>query len=230
MVKDRKKKGRSALTKEQIYRKNLVDNYNKAYTDRRMLYRKPKEEEIEAMEKRLQDMKDNRNAMKYFIADAANAHRVVDFLEKFNSENVFWGKDMWKGIIEFDKILKSWKEENLNKNDVNFELDFPAMFYCYTVFNNPAGKGIESAKYMASIEEEYNAILNLLNEYVDDFNKEQEKFKVLNDIYSTMQQGYMVVLKEDEEKNGVVSDEEIEVEETLVEESPSIKIKELNKD
>lgn len=203
MAKDRKKKSRPALTKEQIYRRNLVNNYNKAYTDRKMLYREPKQEEIEALRDRMQKIKDDRNARTYLIADAANAHRVVDFLEDFNTNKVFWGKDMWKGIVEFDKILKTWQEENKDKNDVEFSLDFAAMFYCYTVMNNPAGAGLESAKYMASIEDEFNAILNVLNEYVDDFNKEQEKFKLLNDVYETMLQGYMVILNDDEELSKV---------------------------
>jgi len=203
MAKDRKKKSRPALTKEQIYRRNLVNNYNKAYTDRKMLYREPKQEEIEALRDRMQKIKDDRNARTYLIADAANAHRVVDFLEDFNTNKVFWGKDMWKGIVEFDKVLKTWQEENKDKNDVEFSLDFPAMFYCYTVMNNPAGAGLESAKYMASIEDEFNAILNVLNEYVDDFNKEQEKFKLLNDVYETMLQGYMVILNDDEELSKV---------------------------
>ena len=202
MAKDRKKKGRPALTKEQIYRRNLVNNYNKAYEDRKMLYREPKQEEIEALRARMQKMREDRNSMTYLIADAPNAHRVVDFLLDYNTNKVFWGKDMWKGIIEFDKILKTWKE-NANGEDVEFRLDFAAMFYCYTVMNNPAGKGLESALYMESIENEYNAIVDVLNGYVEDWNNEQEKFKKLNDVYETMLQGYMIVLNDDEESSSV---------------------------
>lgn len=197
MAKNRNKKSRPALTKEQIYRRQLVNNYNKAYTDRKMLYREPKQEEIEAMKNRLLKIKQDRNSMTYLIADAANAHRVVDFLIDYNTNKVFWGKDMWKGIIEFDKILKTWKELNADKTDVEFRLDFAAMFYCYTVMNNPAGAGLESALYMESIENEFNAIVDVLNGYVDDFNKEQEVFKKLNDVYETMLQGYMIVLNDD---------------------------------
>lgn len=203
MAKDRKKKSRPALTKEQIYRRNLVNNYNKAYTDRKMLYREPKQEEIDALRDRMLKIKENRNSMTYLIADAANAHRVVDFLLDYNTNRVFWGKDMWKGIVEFDKVLKTWKELNANNTDVEFRLDFAAMFYCYTVLNNPAGAGLDSALYMESIEKEFNAIVEVLNEYVDDFNKEQEKFKLLNDVYETMLQGYMVILNDDEELSKV---------------------------
>lgn len=206
MGKNRNKKSRPALTKEQIYRRNLVNNYNKAYTDRKMLYREPKQEEIDALRDRMLKIKENRNAMTYLIADAANAHRVVDFLLDYNTNRVFWGKDMWKGIVEFDKVLKTWKELNENNTDVEFRLDFAAMFYCYTVLNNPAGAGLESALYMESIEKEFNAIVDVLNGYVDDFNKEQEKFKLLNDVYETMQQGYMIVLNDDEESNNVVDE------------------------
>lgn len=205
MAKDRKKKSRPALTKEQIYRRNLVNNYNKAYDDRKMLYREPKQEEIDALRDRMQKMKLDRNSMTYLIADAPNAHRVVDFLLDYNTNKVFWGKDMWKGIIEFDKILKTWKE-NANGEDVEFRLDFAAMFYCYTIMNNPAGSGLESALYMESIEKEYNAIVDVLNGYVDDWNKEQELFKKLNDVYETMLQGYMIVLNEDDESSSVVDE------------------------
>ena len=38
MAKNRNKKSRAGLTKEQIYRRQLVNNYNKAYDDRKMLY------------------------------------------------------------------------------------------------------------------------------------------------------------------------------------------------
>ena len=205
MAKDRKKKSRPALTKEQIYRRNLVNNYNKAYDDRKMLYREPKQEEIDALRDRMQKMKLDRNSMTYLIADAPNAHRVVEFLLDYNTNKVFWGKDMWKGIIEFDKILKTWKE-NANGEDVEFRLDFAAMFYCYTIMNNPAGSGLESALYMESIEKEYNAIVDVLNGYVDDWNKEQELFKKLNDVYETMLQGYMIVLNEDDESSSVVDE------------------------
>ena len=205
MAKDRKKKSRPALTKEQIYRRNLVNNYNKAYDDRKMLYREPKQEEIDALFNRMQKMKLDRNSMTYLIADAPNAHRVVEFLLDYNTNKVFWGKDMWKGIIEFDKILKTWKE-NANGEDVEFRLDFAAMFYCYTIMNNPAGSGLESALYMESIEKEYNAIVDVLNGYVDDWNKEQELFKKLNDVYETMLQGYMIVLNEDDESSSVVDE------------------------
>jgi hypothetical protein len=50
---------------------------------------------------------------------------------------------------------------------------------------------------MESIENEFNAIVDVLNGYVDDFNKEQEEFKKLNDVYETMLQGYMIVLNDD---------------------------------
>ena len=219
MAKDRKKKSRPALTKEQIYRRNLVNNYNKAYTDRKMLYREPKQEEIDALRDRMLKIKEDRNAMTYLIADAANAHRVVDFLLDYNTNRVFWGKDMWKGIVEFDKVLKTWKELNENNTDVEFRLDFAAMFYCYTVLNNPAGAGLESALYMESIEEEFNAIVDVLNGYVDDFNKEQEKFKLLNDVYETMQQGYMIVLNDDEESNNVVDEVPEGLEEATLEDT-----------
>lgn len=197
MAKNRNKKSRPGLTKEQIYRRQLVNNYNKAYDDRKMLYREPKQEEIEALKNKMIKIKEDRNSMTYLIADAANAHRVVDFLIDYNTNKVFWGKDMWKGIVEFDKILKTWKELNADKNDVEFAIDFPAMYYCYTIMNNPAGTGLESALYMESIENEFNAIVDVLNGYVDDFNKEQEYFKKLNDVYDTMLQGYMIVLNED---------------------------------
>lgn len=223
MAKDRKKKSRPALTKEQIYRRNLVNNYNKAYDDRKMLYREPKQEEIDALRDRMKKMKSDRNSMTYLIADAPNAHRVVDFLLDYNTNKVFWGKDMWKGIIEFDKILKTWKE-NANGEDVEFRLEFAAMFYCYTVMNNPAGSGLESALYMESIEKEYNAIVDVLNGYVDEWNKEQELFKKLNDVYETMLQGYMIVLNEDDESSSVVDELPEGLEEATLEDVESVDV------
>ena len=223
MAKDRKKKSRPALTKEQIYRRNLVNNYNKAYDDRKMLYREPKQEEIDALRDRMQKMKSDRNSMTYLIADAPNAHRVVDFLLDYNTNKVFWGKDMWKGIVEFDKILKTWKE-NANGEDVEFRLDFAAMFYCYTVMNNPAGSGLDSALYMESIEKEYNAIVDVLNGYVDEWNKEQELFKKLNDVYETMLQGYMIVLNEDDESSSVVDELPEGLEEATLEDVETVDV------
>lgn len=223
MAKDRKKKSRPALTKEQIYRRNLVNNYNKAYDDRKMLYREPKQEEIDALRDRMQKMKSDRNSMTYLIADAPNAHRVVDFLLDYNTNKVFWGKDMWKGIIEFDKILKTWKE-NANGEDVEFRLEFAAMFYCYTVMNNPAGSGLESALYMESIEKEYNAIVDVLNGYVDEWNKEQELFKKFNDVYETMLQGYMIVLNEDDESSSVVDELPEGLEEATLEDVETVDV------
>ena len=77
---------------------------------------------------------------------------------------------------------------------------------------------------MESIEKEYNAIVDVLNGYVDEWNKEQELFKKLNDVYETMLQGYMIVLNEDDESSSVVDELPEGLEEATLEDVETVDV------
>ena len=187
-----KKTKKVVPTKEDIQRKQMIMEYNRNNTTTQILERKVREEDIKELEDKLKDIQTNRSSMTYLIADKANAARVHDFLRNWNSHKFIWPKDMWRGVLKFDEYLDEWKAK-YEAEACDLVFDFAALSYSYNMLMNPSGIGIEDAKYMQSVSDEYDAILNVMGEYIDDFQAENERFKLLQECLSARYQGFMMV-------------------------------------
>ena len=212
-----KKSKKNVPTKEDIQRLNMIKEYNRNNTVTQILRRKVTEEDIKELETRLDDIRDKRNQMTYLIADVNNAARVHDFLVDFNLNHALWTRDLWKGVLQFDNFLKEWKAKYENE-PTDLVFDFPALSFCYNMLMNPGGVGLATAQWMSDNDEQYNAVLNVMGEYIDDFQKENELFTTLNECLAARYQGFMMVLADEVKGNDVAPDvETVETDNTTTE-------------
>lgn len=186
-----KKTKKVVPTKEDIQRKAMIKEYNRNNTDTQILLRKVQEDDIKALEDELKAMQDRQSAMTYLIADKANAKRVCEFLLDWNDNRFIWTKDMWKGVIQFNLYLQDWIAKFNGEQDLVF--DFPALSYSYNMLMNPAGVGLDAAKFMSSVDEQYNAVLDTIGKYIDEFTEDNKKFKILQDCLAARYQGFMMI-------------------------------------
>lgn len=187
-----KKAKKVVPTKEDIQRRNMINEFNRTNNETKILMRKVKEEDIKELEDLLKSMQEKHSTKMYLIADVDNAERVYIFLHDWNNNRFMWSQDLWKGVIKFDEYLSEWHDKFV-KEKCNLEFDFAAMSYAYNMLMNPYGLGINDAKYMNSVTEQYESILSTLKTYVEDFQKDNERFKLLQDCLAARYQGFMMV-------------------------------------
>ena len=148
-------------------------------------------EDFEVRTKALQEKKD------YMVADKANALRVAKFMKKFNDESV-WSKRMFVGLVNFSALMDDFINGFDENNPVDLVLEFPPIQYAFLVFENYGGKGIEDAKKMAEIWDEYLPIYEKLHELVDQYNAEVKACEELKDKWGMLEQGYFVYILDGE--------------------------------
>lgn len=187
-----KKAKKVVPTKEDIQRRNMINEFNRNNEQTKILMRKVTEDDIKSLENDLKSMQEKHATAVYLIADKDNAIRVFEFLKDWNSTKFMWTKDLWKGILTFDNYLNEWKTKYDNEA-CDLEFDFAAMSYTYNMLMNCAGLGFDSAKFMEAVSEQYESILNTLSTYVEDFKKDNERFKLLQDCLAARYQGFMMV-------------------------------------
>lgn len=191
-------------SKEDIQRRNMIKEYNKNNTSTQILMRKVRQEDIDSLEDELRNIQTRRAEMTYVIADSNNSRRVAEFLRNWNATKFIWSKDMWKGVIKFDEYIANW--QNNANDDTDLVFDFAALSYSYNMLMSPGGVGLSDAQYMNEHSDEYDAILNTIGEYVDEFKLENDKFKMLQDCLSARYQGFMMVLADE----NTVVDEDVD--------------------
>lgn len=178
-------------TKEDIQRKQMIIEYNRNNTDTQILERKVRDEDIKELEDTLKELQEKHANATYLIADVDNAERVFYFLREFN-KNFIWTKDLWRGVIKFNGYLADWYQKYID-NKCALEFDFAAMSYAYNMLMNVSGYGLDAALEMEKKADEYNAILETLSTYVEDFQKDNERFKLLQNCLAARYQGFMMV-------------------------------------
>lgn len=142
--------------------------------------------------KELQEKKD------YLIADKPNALRVAKFLREFN-KNSFWEGRMFVGVLRFDDQIAQFINEFKEDDPVDLILDFGAVQYIFLVMDKYKGQGIEAARHMGEIWDEYVPIYDRLHELVDWYNEENNKCKDLQMVWGMMEQGYYMHVMTDTE-------------------------------
>ena len=196
MVKKATKTKKVVPTKEDIQRKQMIIEYNRNNTETQILERKVREEDIKDLEDRLKALQEKHATATYLIADEANAERVCGFLQHWNMSKFIWPKDVWRGVIKFNSYLTEWQAK-FNNEPCALEFDFAAMSFAYNMLMNQSGIGYEAAVEMEACEAEYNAILEILDGYIKDFQHDNERFKLLQDCLAARYQGFMMVPAED---------------------------------
>ena len=169
--------------------------------------RVPTEEEIneakEAYEKRTIALRDKND---YLVADEANALRVAKFLKKF-IENGFWTQRYFVGVINFSDYITKFiaelegtpEQEAVKKPLV---MEYGPLQFCYLMLENYAGHGLEDAKKMAEMWDEYVPIYDTIREHIEWYNNEVKMCEALKQRWGMLAQGYFLVLLTSENEKG----------------------------
>lgn len=164
----------------------------------------PTEEEVEAAKKEfeerttaLQEKKD------YLVADAPNALRVAKFLKKF-IENGFWAQRYFVGVINFSEYIDKFIEE-CEKEEKDLVMEYGPLQFCMLMLENYAGFGLEAAKKMAEMWDEYVPIYDTLRDHVEWYNNEAKMCERLKQRWGMLSQGYYLVFT-DVESDAVAED------------------------
>ena len=189
-------------------RLNLVKEFNEhnkgvAYLDDDV----PTQEEKDAAVAEFVKVNEEYANMTFLIADAPNSLRVAKFLKNWNEKEVHWDKDLWKGVIMFDAIIKDFIERREKDETLDFVINYGALSYLYIALGNVRGTGLAEAVKQQSINEEYDKIFGVVEDCVNDFKKkgdEVEKAKKTAQFYTA---GFKVHFIETPEENRMTKEE-----------------------
>lgn len=148
--------------------------------------------EFEERTKALQEKKD------YLVADKNNALRVAKFMKDFN-DNSLWSQRMFVGVLNFSALMNDFIEGFDENNPVDLVLEYAPVQYAFILFENYGGIGIDSARHMAEIWDEYLPIYETLHELVDWYKKEAGTCDELKEKWAMFEQGYYLHVLEDTE-------------------------------
>lgn len=186
----------------------------------------PTEEDIETAKKNFEDrvtaLKEKKD---YFIADKANSLRVAKFLKNYIETNLWVGtptQPFFVGVINFVDYINTFIEE-CEKEPKDLIMEYGPMQFCFVAFQNYSGQGLEGAKRMAEIWDEFIAIYDTLRDNVEYYNSEVEACNHLNDIWALMSQGFYAVLLDNVEETAYISENNAEEVSETVNESDNFK-------
>ena len=148
--------------------------------------------EFEERTKTLQEKKD------YLVADKNNALRVAKFMKDFN-DNSLWSQRMFVGVLNFSALMNDFIEGFDENNPVDLILEYAPVQYAFLLFENYGGIGIDSARHMAEIWDEYLPIYETLHELVDGYKKEAGACDELKEKWAMFEQGYYLHVLDDTE-------------------------------
>lgn len=167
----------------------------------------PTEDEINAAkedyEKRTIALRDKND---YLVADEANALRVAKFLKKF-VESGFWTQRYFVGVINFSEYItklitefEGTPEQEAVRKPLTME--YGPLQFCYLMLENYAGHGLEDAKKMAEMWDEYVPIYDTIREHIEWYNNEVKMCEALKQRWGMLAQGYFLVLLTAENEQG----------------------------
>ena len=166
----------------------------------------PTEDEIndakEIYEKRTIALRDKND---YLVADENNALRVAKFLKKF-VENGFWTQRYFVGVINFSEYITKFIEDLEGTPEQEavrkpLTMEYGPLQFCYLMLENYAGHGLEDAKKMAEMWDEYIPIYDTIREHIEWYNNEIKVCEALKQRWGMLAQGYfLVLLNLDEDK------------------------------
>lgn len=159
----------------------------------------PTDEEVNAakedFEKRTIALRDKND---YLVADEANALRVAKFLKKF-VENGFWTQRYFVGVINFSEYITKFIEELEGTEEQEavrkpLTMEYGPLQFCFLMLENYAGKGLEAAKEMAEMWDEYVPVYDTIRDHIEWYNNETKQCELLKQRWGMLAQGYYLVL------------------------------------
>jgi hypothetical protein len=149
---------------------------------------KPSEEETAAAIKEFEEAGKAFNEKRFEIGTPDEGllipHFLLDFLDKY----VFWTKSGWMGVLKLHEEITE-TQKNLKAGDY-FTMGYQALEFTYFALSNPGGTGLESARNIEKIAENYANVLNLVGNKLEEARAELKNIQWLQDKAAAMQQGF----------------------------------------
>lgn len=90
----------------------------------------------------------------YVIATAEGdcARRAAGLLYKWNKELCTWKNGEWRGVIAFDKFIRTKIDELDKDTSKDLVVDYATLCFLYSNMSEPVGTGLDDAFLMADLE------------------------------------------------------------------------------
>jgi hypothetical protein len=185
---------RLAIEREKYIRDFNINNAGKMRIEPGKM---PTPEDIETAKKNFEErVTALKSKNDYLIADKENALRVAKFLKTYVETNLWVGtptQPFFVGVLNFIDYIGKFIEE-CEKEPKDLVMEYGPMQFCFVAFQNYSGQGVEGAKHMAEIWDEFIAIYDVLRDNVEYYNSEVESCNALNDVWALMSQGFYAVV------------------------------------
>lgn len=143
----------------------------------------------------------------YVIADEHNAVRVAEFLKTF-IEKTAWSGRVFVGVCNFSALMSDFVNGWNADEPKPLVLDYAATQFVDLMLENYGGVGIDSARWMAEVWEEYLPIYEHVHGLTEGYKKEHAKCEELRDVWAMFEQGfYLVVLENELDEEVVLADD-----------------------
>ena len=117
----------------------------------------------------------------------------------FRSENGFWTQRYFVGVINFSEYITKFitelegtaEQEAVRKP---LTMEYGPLQFCYLMLENYAGHGLEDAKKMTEMWDEYVPIYDTIREHIEWYNNEFKMCEALKQRWGMLAQGYFLVL------------------------------------
>ena len=157
---------------------------------------KPSEEEIEKAKKEFEEAYKNFFQKSWNIGDAEDAQEILEYMQHFVRNRIFWTKNGWMGVIKMMEELND-AEEFLKVNPKeNLKMGYQAMEFIFYSFQNAGGIGLQSALDFEKENEIFAKCFDAIGKSLSLAREELKKIQILQDKYSAMSQGFYLEIED----------------------------------
>jgi len=219
MSKKEDKKAAEQAARQEAQRRQAIAEFNKNNAGHFVIDpdRIPTEEDIRAAQKDFEYATTTLNEKNdYIVADKENALRVAKFMREFIG-NCHWEQRYFVGVINFCALMDEFIEKFDENNPTDLVLEYGPLQFAQIMFANYSGNGLEEAKRMAEINDEFVPIHDKLHELTDWYENEAKKCEDLRNRWAMYAQGYAMEIVPQDESHKNASVEEQPAEEAVTE-------------
>ena len=167
---------------------------------------KPTEEETKAAELELKEAVDLFNATRYDIGTPEEFEKVSGFILNFLENFVYWTKNGWMGVI---KLHEEVSETRHTYTSGAFSVGYQALEFLVFALSNPGGTGLQSARDLESIAEEYGMVIEIAGKQLEGARANLKDIQWLQDKWTAMLQGFYLEKEDGVEVPEDTNDEQL---------------------
>lgn len=163
---------------------------------------KPTEEEIEEAKTKFQEASKDFSVKSWNIGEAADAQVLIDYLQHFVRNRLFWTKNGWMGVVKIMEELEDAQNFLKANPGSHLKIGYQAMEFMFYSLQNPGGVGYQAAKDFESENEIYAKCFDAIGANISSARTELKDIQFLQDQYAAMAQGFYLEVEEEPEADG----------------------------